>query len=953
VINKRLLFALVFLTGLFTRESLGQDFSISEPEAEQIRSQAVLRIQELEGWMQYISQKGTTSEDVQDALMKIQEDGLFYDSLVSMEDDLFALRADSMFPKDVSVPQYLNDLHLFYNKSTDGKSIVFSDLRLSDIIRKDYAYLKVFFLARYRERHKDFSENYPVRKRVALMRIEKVKSDWKLRIGGISFLKEKNAEGVAISDADFEREFKPFVRERKNKLPTFMGASGDSLEFTQIQLKLKREFDSLYAENVKSKLIQSEAQKKRELLYQTSIREGDSLITAGNFAAAIEAFTDARTQKPFEVYPRDKVRELTRILQDPKSNPAEILKDQLNLAKEKLRLRDYEEALAEFQIARQLAPGDSFVQREIQRLDLMLRKRNMIRALYMDASPRVALKAFSAEATARKDDPDFFFERARCYLSSGDNRKALSDLSKAIALDPNFKQALVQRSEMYLQDKDYSQAIADLSALTVLEPANAEHCFNKAEAMKQNKDLDGAGKQYNQALKMDPENPRFLVARAALFRKVQKADEALKLLDKAISLRSAYPDAHFEKGMNLLDQNEEKEAAASLLKARRLGLSQAQTDFLDDLANAAEKQAGREEDSKNPEKALSLWQRSLIFRPNYPLTLLRIAEIQAGMGQNQEALTAVNKALFYKQDLVKGYLLKGRLLLASGDAKASLEPLYKARKFDSKNAQASLALGSAFASLPRLDSALVWFSDAIRIDSDLPEAYLQRGICHFHKESYTRALQDLESALNKNSKLSEACFYKGMVYKAYKRFDEAIDDFRQAISGGFNPYEASIQTGMCYEKLDKTSKARQYYTNAITYNQDLPAAYLLRGMNQLKDGNPKEAFADLDEGLKIDTSLSKTDYRVELGYLALQFEEPEKAEDNFRRVLDFDRFHPKGNFGLGLCLFNRGETVLAMQHLEQALISKKISMDEIKDMPGTKKLLKDKGFKELKSRFLR
>ena len=950
---KRILLFIGLFTGLVVFRSAGQDFTISEPEADQIRSQAVLRIQELEGWMQYISQKGTTSEDVQDALAKIQEDGLFFDSLVTLEDDLFALRADSMFPKDVSVPQYLNDLHLFYHKSTDGKSLIFSDIRLSDIIQKEYTYLKVFFLCRYRERHKDFAENYPVRKRVALMRIQKIRSDWKLQIAGISFFKEKTQEGKAISDEEFDREFKPFVRERKNKLPTFIGANDDSLEFTQIQLKLKREYDSLYAENIKSKLIQSEAQKKRDMLYDASIREGDSLLTAGNFAIAIEAFTEARTQKPFEIYPRDKVRELTKILQDPKSNPAEILRAQLIQAREKLKLRDYDEALADFQIARKLAPEDSVVRNEIQRLDFKLRKRDMLRALYMDASPRLALKAFAKEAAESKDNPDFYFERARCYQASGDRRKAISDLSRAISLDPGFKQALIQRAEIYTQDKQFPEAIADLSALTVLEPGNSLHFFNKAEAMQLNKDNEGAGKLYNQALKMDPENPQYLVARAALFRKLQKPDEALKLLDKAIFIRSSYPDAYFEKGMNLLDQNEVKDAAAALLRARRLGLSQAQTDYLDQLAEASEKLARKAEESKTPENALPLWQKSLVYRPNHPPTLLRIAEIQGNSGEIQEALMAVNKALFYKQDLVKGYLLKGNLLLASGDAKASLEPLYKARKFDSKNFAASLAIGTAFMNLQRLDSAMVWFGDAIRINPDLAEAYLQRGICHFRKENYVRSLQDLETTLKKNETIAEANFYKGMVFKAYKRFEEAIDDFRNAVRGGFNPYEANIQTGICYEKLDKSSKARQYYSEAVKLNRDLPTAYLLRGMSELKDENTKEAYADLDEGLKIDTSLAKADYRVELGYLSLKFEDEEKAEACFRRVLDFDRFHPRGNFGLGLCLYNRGENVLAMQHLEQALISKKISMDDIKDMPGTKKLLKDKGFKDLKSRFLR
>jgi tetratricopeptide (TPR) repeat protein len=943
-----LLFALIISGG----QLQAQEESLTREDLERVRSEAVHRIQELEGWVQYISQKGTLSEDVQDAIAKIQEDRLFYDSLVTLEDDLFALNPDTMFARDVSVPQYLNDLHLFYTKSADGKSILFSDLRLSDVVKKEYLYLKLYFLTKYRERHKDFNQNYPGRRRIAILRIDREQDGWKVRIAGISLVREKKPDGNPWNEDEFEKEYKPFVKDRKNKLPTFLGASGDSIEFTRQQLKLQHEYDSLYAEAVQTKLVQSEAQKKREDLFREAIARGDSLFTAGNFAEAILAYSEARSQKPFDAFARDKIRELGKLMEDARSGPAELLKKQIAAARNELLLHDYEDALEGFQIALKLAPEDSSIRKEINRLGGILRKRDERQALYIGGSTRLALKAFSNESDQNKENPDFFFERGRCYQHAGENKKAISDYSKAIEMDKNYKPAYQFRAEAFEKTKQFPLAIADYSTLTTMDPSNPEYLLSKAKVMIKNKDPEGAFKSLDQAIVLQPENPQFLTEKAALLRQTKNQDEALQFADKAIAARSGYPLAHYERGLVLIDQNEDKEATSSLLKARRLGLGKEQTDFLDALAVAEEKKAIQANLKNAKEDAVRYLKKSLVFRPNYPPVLLQLAELHQNLEQAKEGLLAVNQAIFYKPDYAAAHLLKGNLLLSSAGADASLESYYKARRYDPKNALNCVGLGNSYSRLNKLDSALHWYSEAIKLKPDLGQAYLQRGICHFRKENYSRATQDLETAIRKDGKLSEARFFMGMVKKAYNRFDEAVDDFKEAEDDGYNPYLCHVETGICYEKQDKQSKARKFYSEAIKLNPDMAQAYLLRGMSHLKDDNRKEAFADLDEGLKIDTAMDRMDYPVEFGFLCIEFGNAEKGEDFFRKALARDAFLVKANFGYGLCLFNRGEVVLGMTFIEQAFIPKKLTMSDLKKLPGTKNLLKNKVFKELKNQYL-
>ncbi len=948
------LWGLILLGGLISNKKLNaqQISGIPENEQENIRVKAVHCLHDVEALMQYFAQKGTSSEDVQEGIAAIQQQDIFYDSLVTIEDDLYALRADSLFPKDVSIANYFNDLHLFYNKSSDGKSILFSEFRLSPIQRKDYDFIKVYFECRYRERHKDFDADYPIRKRIALFRIEKKDETWQVKIAGIRFYNPSGADGKLTSPEEFEGEFKPFVRQRKNKLPAFTTTT-DSVELSQLEIKLQRENDSLYAASLKNRLIQSEAEKKKEELYLEAVSRGDSLFKARNFADAIDAFSEARSQKPFEIYPRDKIRELTRLLADPKSDPAEILKSQLQEAKRLLKFRDYEAAMEVFQLALKLSPDDSVIKSSIRNLDEILRKSEERRAICMAGKAKVALKAFAAEADENRDNPDFFFQRARCFLQAGERKKALLDLSKAITMDGNYREAYLTRCGLYLKEGQLPAAVADLTALTSIDAQNPEHHFQKGEVLISIGDVAAAGKAFEQALVLQPDNARYLTAKAGVFRRTGRADDALQLAEKAISIRPDFPLAHFEKGLALLEKEDDKNAGSAIQRARRLGLGQTLVQQLEAMASEAEKAAEDEIKNEAPEKAIQFLKRTLILKPGYAQAHLRMAEIYVAQNKLPEALKAADQAAFVKEDFSAAYLFKGNLLLQSGEFNLALNPLYRAKRYDRKNPQIGLSLGSAFMQLQQYDSAMAWFGDAVKLKPDLAEAYLQRGICHYRKENYVRATQEFEHALRYNSRFGDAHFYIGMVNKAYNRFDKAIENFQDAEMQGYKKYDCNVEIGLSYEKLGKRSKGRQYYTQAIKLEPDLAKAYLLRGMNNLNDGNRQDAMADLDEGLKIDTSSKNVEPRTELGFLYLEFDNWPKAEALFKKTLASDRLNPKANFGLGICLFNRFESEAAMGYIEQALVAGKLNFAEIKELPGTKKLLKDKKFKALKDRFLR
>lgn len=904
--------------------------------------------------MNIVVKKGIDPDEVQDFITTAfsPEQPLFYDSLTILEDDIYAIRADTLPAKDVSVGKYFNDLFLFYNKSMDDNSITLYDYRFGRFGRKKYLYVNLFFQVRYRERHRDFSESYPPRKRIATFRIEKRGSEWMPSITGISFYREKRPDGSIITSEEFEQEYKPYVKERR-VIHSSADNSRDTLSFDDRQRELLRRADSTYREALNNERLALEGERKKEEAYRLFIQKGDSLSVAGSFKQAAEYYSDARSLKPFDILARDKVREMMGLLDGSSQTPEEKLRKQKEIADLKYRIRDFEEALEAYRIVIRLSPDDAGTKQRIGELENHLRKWSEIRAMYMEGSSKRASKSFSSEYTSSKENPDFYYERARYYFHENEKKKGIADLNKAISLHPGFRDALLLRAEYFLREGNPASAIADYSSLIIIEPGNSSNHDLKGQAHLAAKDGEAAEKEYNMALKIQPDNPQYLSAKAALFRQRKSYQDALASAEKALSLKPNFPSAHFQKGLTLLELGEEKAAAVSIQKARKLGLNQNQTSELDKLAAEYEQKASDAEKEGSPETAINLLKKSLIFKPNNPSTLLRLAQFYEKTGRPQDAIKAVDQAIFLKEDHIPAYLLKGRLLVNAGEIESSLSAFYKVRKYDSKNLEAAMGLGKSFIRLQQYDSALVWFASALKLRPDAPEALLNRGICHYKKENYVRASQDFELALRQDSRLSEACFYKGKVHKAYNRFESAIEDFEKAARLGFSVFECNIEIGNGYEKLGKGERAIEYYSKAIAVNPEKAEAYLMRGMCRLGEEDMKNAMADLDEGLKMDTSLSRGPYQIELGFIHLEFENFERAEKCFNRALAFDRYQPRANFGMGICQYQKGETGLAMRSFEQGFVSKKLDFAYIKKMPGIKKALKNKEFQALKDTYIR
>jgi tetratricopeptide (TPR) repeat protein len=105
------------------------------------------------------------------------------------------------------------------------------------------------------------------------------------------------------------------------------------------------------------------------------------------------------------------------------------------------------------------------------------------------------------------------YNRGVAFHKTGDFAMAISDFSKALALDPGRSEIFYNRGTAYMADRQYDLAVRDFSRALALDPASIKALNNRAWAYmkwgKPKRGLDDA----NRALKLRPKAARVIDTR--------------------------------------------------------------------------------------------------------------------------------------------------------------------------------------------------------------------------------------------------------------------------------------------------------------------------------------------------------------------------------------------------------------------------------------------------------
>jgi tetratricopeptide (TPR) repeat protein len=188
---------------------------------------------------------------------------------------------------------------------------------------------------------------------------------------------------------------------------------------------------------------------------------------------------------------------------------------------------------------------------------------------------------------------------------------------------------------------------------------------------------------------------------------------------------------------------------------------------------------------------------------------------------------------------------------------------------DQQNAQpatagAYLDRGILFASHHDWDTAIVEYTEAIRLNPNFALAYSNRGCAYVEKGMYDRALEDLNAALRIDPNSATVYNNRGWAYLKKGMYDRALEDLNAALRINPNSATAYNNRGWAYVEKGMYDRAIEDLNAALRINPNFVQAYNNRGNAYYGKRMYDRAIEDYSAALRLDPNYTTARDNLEL-----------------------------------------------------------------------------------------
>ena len=351
------------------------------------------------------------------------------------------------------------------------------------------------------------------------------------------------------------------------------------------------------------------------------------------------------------------------------------------------------------------------------------------------------------------------------------------------------------------------------------------------------------------------------------------------------------------------------------------------------------------------------YQHMLHENPRAPEALIGITLVALASNQNQAAVDMAKAAVSAAPRMGAAWVALGQALKAAGQPQAAEKAYRKAIRLDGTDALAHTGLGELMLAASHPEDAVPEFLMAIRRRPTLVAAHFGLGSACASLGKNTDALDSYERALALNPKLPEAEFAAGFVLSRMGGLKFAETRYRRALALRPDFAAAWMNLGVVLREQGREVFAEAAFRRAVELRPDMIAGWVNLAILEREQSRPEEAEQHLRKAFALnpghlETLVTWCQFRISEGDLAGAWEwlrwaldrDPWHAEaTNMYGIL----LHMDGRFAAAVDVFdqaeklgnkiaasNRGNTLLEMGRLDDALRAHETAVDRAPESAG-------------------
>jgi tetratricopeptide (TPR) repeat protein len=590
---------------------------------------------------------------------------------------------------------------------------------------------------------------------------------------------------------------------------------------------------------------------------------------------------------------------------------------------------------------------------------------------------REAATALEYAALYRPDNQEVLIDLAIAYFDSGQYKKALEPLTKALVLNPQSTGAHHMRGKTAFMLGDFATAVSELENAAKLAPDDYDIAYTLGLAYLKQHQFAPAKRIYDRMLGQLGDRPQLHIIFGRAYRETEFLPESIEEFKKAIALDPHFPRAHYYLGLTYLLKDGTariKEAAEEFkieLKANPeeffanfyLGVVYViERDW--ELAISFLQKASRlQPDNPDPyfhlgqayqsiekhEQAVEVLRKSIALNPylghndnqvttaHYRLSqsLIKLGRTAEGEKELQTASELKSKGFKRDQEKTATYLSSAsmqeqnskflELDKAAGviaeselpDRKTSEELKASAAYYAKVVASAHNNIGLLRAEGGDFRGAAEQFNLAAKWNPQLDGLNLNRGLASFKAELYRDAIQPLEDELKAHPTNIQAKKLLGQGYFMLENYPRASQVLADLVATNTGDVALYYMLSLSLAKQGKKEAANRVIQQMVMMGGNSPQLHILLGQAYYSLGETPRALEELRAALALDNRIRLAHYYSGLIYVKLG--KLDEAAHEFEAELALNPGDVQARFNLAFVLLSGQETDRGLKLMQEII----------------------------------
>lgn len=419
--------------------------------------------------------------------------------------------------------------------------------------------------------------------------------------------------------------------------------------------------------------------------------------------------------------------------------------------------------------------------------------------------------------------------------------------SKAIEIEPQNLQYLIQRAEVYTSQGKFGLTIVDCDRVLELDDHNAAAWGLRGNAQRELGNYAEAIADCSKAIELGLQSPAVFLSRAVGYANVEDTDAALTDCDTALELAPDYAAAYHFRGMLRMQQEDVEPAQQDFEEASRLAPGWALP-----FAYGADVQRLQ----AKYEQAIEQYTHALELEPRNHAAYVGRALARIEMRQLEKAWEDLTTALQVDEDCVPAYFHRAQLSLRRERYDEALVDLDQAIRLDSEFTPAYHVRAQLCLQLRRPEQAVADFSRLIERHPTWSAPYVGRAHAWIDLEDAQRATVDYGEAARLEPGRVEELLVDRLTVEAHhlhrqEDYDAAAARATQALQQDEQNLAALAARAASYWYAERYVEALDDYTQLLELHNDLTFALAARGHVYAELGEYEPALADLDKAVSL------------------------------------------------------------------------------------------------------